>query len=499
MKRFIPKFISILCANRPQQHLFVLLPLLMLFAACQPSLPEAKPLDERPVLFPDYMGVTVPCNIAPLNFRLEGTHPTIARLMAGKEELRIAASDGSLSIPQSSWERLLQAAKGDQLQVELYAEREEGWVRYAPFAIHVAKEPIDPYLVYRKIAPGYRMWNRMGIYQRNLTNFEEEAFLDNKQTNNNCMNCHSFCQRNPSKMLFHQRMTHAGTYVIRDGEIEKLDTKTNHTISALVYPYWHPSGCYVAFSTNDTKQDFHMSDLNRVEVFDHRSDVVVYDVEHHRVLTSPLLSSEDHLETFPSFSPDGRTLYFCSADSVTLPEQYNKVRYNLLSLSFDPEKGVFGTQIDTLYHANTEGKSARFPRVSPDGRYLMCTLSAYGNFSIWHKDADLCLLDLQTKEWVAMDEVNSPDVESYHSWSSNSRWFVFSSRRDNGLYTAPYIAYLSADGQLGKPFLLPQAEADYYDQTLRSFNIPELVKGPIKVDRAALIRESKYGRAISID
>ena len=119
MKRFIPKFISILCANRPQQHLFVLLPLLMLFAACQPSLPEAKPLDERPVLFPDYMGVTVPCNIAPLNFRLEGTHPTIARLMAGKEELRIAASDGSLSIPQSSWERRLQAAKGDQLQVEL--------------------------------------------------------------------------------------------------------------------------------------------------------------------------------------------------------------------------------------------------------------------------------------------------------------------------------------------------------------------------------------------
>ena len=129
----------------------------------------------------------------------------------------------------------------------------------------------------------------------------------------------------------------------------------------------------------------------------------------------------------------------------------------------------------------------------------MCTLSAYGNFSIWHKDADLCLLDLQNKEWVAMDEVNSPDVESYHSWSSNSRWFVFSSRRDNGLYTAPYIAYLSADGQLGKPFLLPQAEADYYDQTLRSFNIPELVKGPIKVDRAALIRKSKYGQSISID
>ena len=75
---------------------------------------------------------------------------------------------------------------------------------------------------------------------------------------------------------------------------------------------------------------------------------------------------------------------------------------------------------------------------------------------------------------------------------------MFSSRRENGLYTAPYIAYLSPDGQPGKPFLLPQASADYYDLTLCSFNIPELVKGPIQVDRGELIRVSKYGRPSSI-
>ena len=470
----------------------------LLAVACQPSLPEAQSVDEQPAIFPDYRDVTIPCNIAPLNFRLCESASAIVCLSAQGERLQITASEGACSIPLRGWKRLLAAAKGDAITVEVYAQRPGGWLRYAPFTWQVAEEPIDPCLVYRKIAPGYRMWNRMGIYQRNLTNFEEEAILDNKQTNNNCMNCHSFCQQDPDQMLFHQRMTHAGTYLIRQGQIEKLDTKTEQTISALVYPYWHPSGRFVAFSTNETKQDFHYADPNRVEVFDLRSDVVVYDVERHRLLTSPLLSAEAHWETFPCFSPDGKQLYFCSADSVEMPEHYREVRYNLLRVSFDPERGTFGTQVDTLFHAQAEGKSARFPRISPDGKQLMFTVSAYGNFSIWHRDADLYLLDLRTGCYQPMEKVNSSNVESYHSWSSNSRWFVFSSRRDNGLYTAPYIAYLSPDGTPGKPFLLPQASADYYDLALRSFNIPELVKGPIQVDRQELIRISKYGKPTAI-
>src|SRR5690606_16260105 len=106
----------------------------------------------------------------------------------------------------------------------------------------------------------------------------------------------------------------------------------------------------------------------------------------------------------------------------------------LLALSFDPEKRTFGEKADTLYNATEMGKSARFPRVSPNGRYVLFTVSDYGNFSIWHKDADLQMIDLATNELISLDAVNSDDVESYHSWSSNSHWFVFSSRRDDGLY-----------------------------------------------------------------
>ena len=111
----------------------------------------------------------------------------------------------------------------------------------------------------------------------------------------------------------------------------------------------------------------------------------------------------------------------------------------------------FGSKVDTLYNAQIHQKSVSFPRVSPDGKNLVFTLHNWGNFSIWHKEADLWKVNLQTEEVVPLAEVNSDDVESYHSWSSNSRWLIFSSRRTNGLYTRPFIAYVDEKGETCKP------------------------------------------------
>lgn len=468
--------------------------------ACSGPVRIQKNLEVKPEIFPDYVDVTIPPNIAPLNFKLkDACVEARAILECGPEKLEIkTGKDACFVIPASGWKRLLRAASGNHLNVTVQAFVNDEWIAYVPFIIKVAKEPVDGWLAYRLIEPGYELWNRMGIYQRNLENYTENAIIENKMSGNNCMNCHSFCMQNPDRMLFHQRALHAGTYILTDGGIEKLDTKTERTISALVYPAWHPSGRYVAFSTNDTKQDFHLSDANRVEVFDNRSDVVVYDVEKHEIVTAPHLSSEENMETFPAFSSDGRRLYFCSAPACRMPESYREIRYNLQSIAFDPEKRSFGQTIDTLYNANEEGRSAKLPRVSPDGRFLMYTVSDYGNFSIWHKDADLRLLDMLTGKTDSLLQVNSNDVESYHSWSSNSRWFVFSSRRDDGLYTRPYICYLGANGVPGKPFLLPQKETDYYERSLFSFNIPEFIRGKIKVDTYKLIDISKYGEAVRL-
>jgi hypothetical protein len=152
----------------------------------------------------------------------------------------------------------------------------------------------------------------------------------------------------------------------------------------------------------------------------------------------------------------------------------------LLSISFNPENGSFGS-VDTVYKATETGKSISFPRVSPDGKFVMFCMSDYGNFSIWHPESDLYLFNLETKE-LFKPEINSGQAESYHTWSANGRWLVFSSRRSDGLYTRPYFSQMDGQGVFSKPFVLPQKDPLFYDGSLKSYNIPELVKSKVKLD-----------------
>lgn len=471
----------------------ILIVCLCIFSACR--LQISGDIGVQPDIFPDYRDVTVPVNIAPMNFEMlsdEGLRWRVV-IRGVSDSLIIRSDDGLISFRMGQWRRLLQENAGGQLSVEVLEKREDGWYAYLPFIVHISEDEIDPYIAYRLIPPGYSLWREMSIRQRNLETFREKTIYSNTQGKGNCVNCHSFCDRDPDRLLFHMRAELAGTYIFRDGMQEKLDTKTEQTISALVYPYWHPSGKFVTFSVNRTNQLLHTTDPNRIEVFDEASDVTVYDIDNHQIVTSDLLSSESSFETFPTFSPDGRSLYFCSSKAVDpMPERYKDVRYSLCRIAFDPETCSFGSKVDTLYNAETRGGSVSFPRISPDGRHMVFTLSGYGNFSIWHKDADLYVVDLQAGTVKPMTALNSDDVESYHSWSSDSRWMVFSSRRDDGHYTKPYISYVDAEGNAHKPFLLPQKDPKkYYGMLMFSYNIPEFVGDRIDLDGREIVKLTK--------
>lgn len=435
---------------------------------------DATVEDALPDIFPDYKDVTVPCNIAPLNFRInppvEKCHARIGgKDFFGKQHIEI---DGKV------WSSLLAEHRGKRMKVEVDTKCDGKWTRWKAFDINISDKPIDSHLVYRLIEPGYEKWHIVGLYQRNLESFEEKPIIRNDMTGYNCINCHSFCNGNPQQMMFHMRAANGGTYIINGNGISKLNTKTDRTISNMTYPYWHPSGKYITTSVNDIKQFFHSVKEKKMEVFDLESDIVVYDIEKKEILADASIITKEHFETFPSFSPDGKWLYFCSADSVEMPKNYDKVRYNLCRMAFDAENGRLDLQVDTLVKADS--LSYTFPRISPNGKFLMYTETAYGQFPIWHKDAELRMIDLENRSNVDISALNSSDTESYHSWSSNSSWVVFSSRRDNGLYTLPYIGFVGEDGKPGKPFLVPQENPDFYDYRLYSFNIPELVKGEVE-------------------
>ena len=470
-------------------NIFTLIALLAV-TSCSRGVKVSGTLDSEPVgMFPDYSGVTIPCNIAPLDFTLPESVKACLEITSSGSGFAVRSGNGCFRIPSGKWRKILAASKGGDIEFLVSVRQDGKWMSFKPFVVHVSEYEADPFIAYRLIAPGYGLWNKMGLYQRNITDFKENPIYENKLTDYNCVNCHSFRMQDPGRMVFHMRAKNGGTVYIDGNHVEKLNTKTDQTISNLVYPYWHPDGRYIAFSVNKTSQSFHASDPDRIEVFDAASDVVVMDTEKMEVFSNPELMREDAFETFPTFSPDGKSLYFCSAPAVDpMPDGYRAVHYNLCRVDFDPATGQVGSEIDTLFHAG-DSASVSFPRVSPDGKTLVFTKHGFGNFSIWHRDADLYSVDLASGTVRPLAEANAPGVDSYHSWSSNSRFLVFASRRLDGLYTRLYMTYVDENGMEHKPFLLPQRNPKkFYGDLMFSYNIPEFVKGKVKVDRQRIGR-----------
>ena len=529
----------------------ILLLLTLLLTACGPAAERPATFtdtDEVADIYPDYGGVTVPPNIAPLTFIVrdsladafvvEFTAEGNSENCESSGNFIVAAKSGGLVQPDTAaWRTLLQANTGKTAEITVYARSNGQWKRHRPLSFSISDEPIDAYLSYRLIEPGYELYRQLGIYQRNLTTYEETPIYENNRTfdddENHCVNCHNYQANDTRRMLFHVRSNHGGTIIIDNGEISKIGIKHDSILSAGVYPSWHPTLPLVAFSTNLTGQIFHMQHSERIEVLDEASDLLLYDAKENTV--SKIFSTNKQFETFPCWAPSGDRLYYVSADVPNLPdtlapkdrgswmmEHYSELHYNIWSMPFDTLTRTFGEpQLEVDCAA--EGKSASVPRISPDGRFLLYTVADYGQFHIWHKSADLCIrptnqsaphtapegasIALPTDSIVPHSggergaNLNSPEAESFHSWSSNSRWIAFASRRDDGNFTRIYISYIDSSGNARKPFLLPQLDPRQNIRLLKSYNVPELTRNPVqvstaKIRKAVLEQEQKVSKFI---
>ena len=517
--------------------------ILLLFACTSPSVPPSfVEEDTLPAIYPDYIGVTVPANIAPLHFHIDHDSTVtdfVTRFAAGSETWTLGGEDVRPGLKR--WHQMIAAAlvADSKITVEVFRQQNERWQRLRPFDIMVSKDSIDPYISYRLISPSYVTYEDLTLNQRCLETFDESLIYGNMingdEKDGQCINCHHAQAYDPQRIQFHVRQYLGGTVIAYDGKIQKVNLKTDSTISAGVYPTWHPTKKYLVYSTNSTGQSFHTRDIQKIEVQDTKSNLIFYDLERNEVM--PITRDTTDFDCFPFWSPDGRYIYYVSGHWENLGEAntdfelikyYTQMQYNLYRMPFDEKTCTFGPR-ELLYDAARRNRSVTLPRISSDGRWLMFTQGRFGVFHIWHSDADLYMMDLMkvvpeaepavshvlqhshtaAKEANLSDvelahradsireaegclvplpmgvypirEINSPEVESWHCWSSNQCWVIFSSRRVDGNFTRPYIAHFDGKGHFSKPFELPQDNPLYHRQFLRSYNIPEFLSDPVTI------------------
>jgi hypothetical protein len=185
------------------------------------------------------------------------------------------------------------------------------------------------------------------------------------------------------------------------------------------------------------------------------------------------------------------------------PEYYEEVKYNLSRISYDIEQDKWG-QLETIVSAKKTDMSVSMPRTSPDGRWLSFCMTDFGYFPPWNPTSDIYLMDLESGQKTGQYnfhklQVSSDKSEGWQSWSSNSRWIAFSSKKDYGIFTRTYFSYIDDDGKASKPFVMPQKDPEYYDSCLETFTVPELITGPVKTTRSQLGRTVRAPATIKVD
>ena len=480
---------------------------LQILMSCNAPKSDFTLLENTPRISPDYSSLIIPPNIAPLNFNIdeEGSEYFVEIYSEKGKKISLRQSSPKILIPIDKWHQLLKVNQGKSLNIDIYA-RKDKWYKYASITDTIATEPIDNHLVYRLIGLIYSDGDKLGIYQRNIENFDQSVIFENTSTEKTaCINCHSFSNNNPDKMSFHVRKAYNGTVISNNGNFTKYNTKTENTMAPAAYTAWHPNGELVAFSVNKLFVYFTSNEDKLVEVCDQVSDLILFNVKTNTISSSPKISGPDR-ENLPNWSPDGKWLYFISAPKINKSmSSWVDAKYDLLRIPFDPGSLEWG-DVDTLLTSKQTGLSITWPVASPDGRYILFCMIDHSYFSIFDQNSDLYLLDLQTKKYQKTDVINSPSTESYHAWSKNGRWIVFSSKRLDKISTRLFMAYFDKDGNFHKPFVLPQEDPLFYKDFRWHYNLPTMVNGKVKIDPDKLkdfVPKNpvgvSYDRTVSID
>ena len=410
---------------------------------------------------------------------------------------KFITSEKRWRIPDDVWEVIKSEKPHTRMSLRIKGVKHSGmWSKEKRDKIHasqvvtfsISQDEADNAIVYRMVSPPFINKKTPDMFVRDIRKKRDQLFLSARQQY--CINCHTFSSKAGDKGKLGLQIRYLGqkpqkNYVyFAFYDIEK---ETGHKailpweIQMTTFMGWSPDGTKLAFSANQALATLSPIVYETQFATQTTSDIAVYDTTTQEVFLLPGACEDDILEMYPFWTPDSKSIVFSWDKSGKHPTE---TRFNISIIPYNNGKGG---KPRTIRAVNDNGMSNYYPRFSPDGRWFSFVRSKYG--SLIKASSDIYIMD--AKPILEGDlggkatrlECNTKyTADSWRSWSSNSKWMVFASKRDDGIFARLYMTHIDDDGHASEAVRLPIENP----RTRSSFNIPEFVKNVPPIDEKTL-------------
>ncbi|MCY1722640.1 tetratricopeptide repeat protein [Prolixibacteraceae bacterium Z1-6] len=312
-----------------------------------------------------------------------------------------------------------------------------------------------------------------------------------------CGNCHSFSPDGKQFAMDVDAFGDKGSYLIANVEkkvemspekfITWSDFQEKSTMALL--SQISPNGKYV-LSTLDDNEIFESRDHPEYSqlFFPIKGILALYDIEKKEFKALRGADDTMFVQSNSHWAPDNKTIYFARSKAIQRKEsgmtfgtgiydinKFQAVRDSFLKgkkhFKFDLMKLAFnngaGGKPEYIPGASQNDKSNYFPKISPDGRWMIfCQAEDY---MLLQPDSKLYIMPTDGSAVPRVMNCNTNNMNSWHSWSPNGKWIVFSSKYF-GAYTQLFLAHVDENGMDAPPVWL-----EYFYVNNRAANIPEFV------------------------
>jgi len=377
------------------------------------------------------------------------------------EELRSEAGERGLWLRVKGLKRV-EGQRNPASSVTVEASR--------PVGFRFSRHPADDYVVYRLVGVPFDIQRAPDTFIRDIRSLEERPFLLAREKY--CFNCHTFSAKTASQGKLAYQCRYLGPerfdlrtyFAIYDlGAGKGWRVKLPFDVQMTTFVAWSPDGSKLALSANQYIIAAQPVTLETQMAGENTSDLAIYDLLRQEAWLLPGADRLDRLEIHPQWTPDGNAIVFCLASPGRHPALL------LFDLAVIPYNDGAGGEPALIPGASANGRSNYYPRFSPDGRWFSFCQCDGGD--LIRPSSDIFLLPADLTGQPHRLECNVPfAADSWHSWSSNSRWLLFASKREDGIYARLYLTEIDDEGHASPAVRLPIR----HDQ-LKSFNIPEFV------------------------